>query len=378
MYGEGVARPREAGDQRDAGYPGLQRAIAVGIEIDSIGHLAEPVLEINRQIRERGLRPTIEARSAGELDLELGRRPQGGEAAMRVAITGSSGLIGTALRARLEEEGHEVLSVLRGPEDDPDASWDPAEGWIRAGVFAGFDAVVNLSGASIGEGRWSASRRELLHSSRIETTRVLVDHLASLTDGERPKVLVNQSAVGFYGDRGDEELTEGSPRGEGFLADLVADWEQEAQRAEEHGIRTVRHRSAIVLSKEGPPLSRMLLPFRLGLGGNLGNGRWWMPWITLEDELRSLEHALTSELSGPVNAAAPGAVTNAALTKAIGRALHRPTLFMVPGFAFKLMFGQDPAEIFASQRVMPLALQESGFEFSHPEIDGALETVLAG
>ena len=297
---------------------------------------------------------------------------------MRVAITGSSGLIGTALTERLEQGGHEVVRVRRGAEDDPDASWDPAAGWILAGAFAGHDAIVNLTGASIGEGRWSGSRRALLRSSRIDLTRTLVDHLGSLTQGDRPSVLVNQSAVGFYGDRGDEELTEDATRGEGFLADLVTDWEAEAQRAEEHGIRTVRHRSAIVLSKQGPPLSRMLLPFRLGLGGKIGNGRWWMHWISLEDELRSLEHALTSDLSGPVNAAAPGAVTNAELTKAIGRALHRPTLFPLPFFAYKLAFGQDPAELFASQRVVPQALADSGFEFSHPQIDGALEAILAG
>ena len=297
---------------------------------------------------------------------------------MRVAISGSSGLIGSALSARLERGGHEVIRVRRGSEDGPDTSWDPATGWIRSGALAGHDAIVNLSGASIGDGRWSASRRALLRSSRVDLTRTLVDHLGSLAEGDRPSLLVNQSAVGFYGDRGEEELTEASERGSGFLADLVADWEAEAQRAEEHGIRTIRHRSAIVLSKEGPPLSRMLLPFRLGLGGKLGNGRWWMPWITLEDEVRSLEHALTSELSGPVNAAAPGSVTNAELTKAIGRALRRPTFFMVPGFGFKLAFGQDPAEIFASQRIVPQVLADSGFEFSHPEIDGALAAVLAG
>ncbi|MYB42683.1 MAG: TIGR01777 family protein [Chloroflexi bacterium] len=297
---------------------------------------------------------------------------------MRVAITGSTGLIGGALAARLEGAGHEVLRIRRGSEDDPSADWDPAGGWIRGGAFAGHDAIVNLSGANIGGGRWSAARRAELRSSRIDLTRVLVDHLGSLAEGDRPGVLVNQSAVGFYGDRDDEELDEDAARGAGFLADLVADWEAEAVRAEDLGIRTVRHRSAIVLSKQGPPLSRMLLPFRLGLGGTLGNGRWWMPWITLEDQLRSLEHAITSDISGAVNASAPGATTNGELTKALGRALRRPTLFPIPGFAYKLAFGQDPAELFASQRIVPRALADSGFAFSHPDIDGALEAVLAG
>ena len=295
---------------------------------------------------------------------------------MRIAITGGSGLIGGALRERLAAAGHEAVGVRRGPEDDPEAQWDPAAGWVRDGALAGFAAVVNLSGASIGEGRWSAARRELLRASRIDATRTLVDHLGALPAGDRPPVLVNQSAVGYYGDRGDDELTEDAPRGEGFLADLVADWEREAQRAEDHGMRTVRHRSAIVLSRQGPPLSRMLMPFRLGLGGRLGNGRWWMAWVTLEDELRSIEHALTSELSGPVNVAAPDAVTNGELTRALGRALRRPTLFPLPGFAYKLAFGQDPAELFASQRVVPKALADSGYEFAHPTIDGAFEALL--
>ena len=296
---------------------------------------------------------------------------------MQVAMTGSTGLIGSALVARLEAGGHEVSRIRRGGEGEPGADWDPAGGWVRGGAFAGHDAVVNLSGANIGGGRWSGARRAELRSSRIDLTRVLVEHLGSLAEGDRPAVLVNQSAVGFYGDRGDAELGEDAGRGLGFLADLVADWEAEAQRAEDHGIRTVRHRSAIVLSKQGPPLARMLLPFRLGLGGTLGNGRWWMAWITLDDQLRSLEHAITSELSGAVNAAAPGATTNAEFTKALGRALRRPTLFPIPGFAYKLAFGQDPAELFASQRIVPRALAGSGFEFSHPDIGGALGAVLA-
>ncbi|MDE2695480.1 MAG: TIGR01777 family oxidoreductase [Chloroflexota bacterium] len=295
---------------------------------------------------------------------------------MRVAITGGTGLIGSALIERLTSEGHEVVAVRRGPESDPASQWDPAAGWVRPGTFAGYDAVVHLSGASIGEGRWSASRRDVLRSSRIDSTQTLVEHLGSLPSEDRPDVLISQSAVGYYGERGDEELTEAAAPGTGFLADLVIAWEREATRAEEHGIRTVRHRSAIVLSRQGPPLSRLLLPFRLGIGGNLGNGRWWMPWITLEDEVRSIEHVLTNDVSGPVNVAAPEAVTNAVFTKALGRAVHRPTIFPVPMFAYRLAFGQDPAELFASQRVTPQALTASGFEFSQPDIDAAFASLL--
>ena len=295
---------------------------------------------------------------------------------MRIAITGGTGLIGSALRERLAAAGHEAAAIRRGPEGEPASQWDPAAGWVRDGAFAGYDAVVHLSGASIGEGRWSAARRDLLHSSRIDSTRTLVEHLGSLPSDDRPEVLVSQSAVGYYGERGDEELTETAAPGTGFLADLVIAWEREATRAEEHGIRTVRHRSAIVLSREGPPLSRLLLPFRLGIGGNLGNGRWWMPWVTLEDEVRSIEHALTNDVSGAVNVAAPDAVTNAGFTKALGRALRRPTLFPVPMFAYRLAFGQDPAELFASQRVVPQALTASGFEFAQPDIDSAFASLL--
>ena len=349
---------------------------------------------------------------------------------MRIAITGGTGLIGSALRERLEAAGHEAVAIRRGPETDPASQWDPAAGWVRDGAFAGYDAVVHLSGASIGEGRWSAARRDLLRSSRIDSTRTLVEHLGSLPGEDRPEVLVSQSAVGYYGARGDEELTEAAAPGTGFLADLViawereatraeehgirtvrhrsaivlsrqgpplsrlllpfrlgvggtgflADlviaWEREATRAEEHGIRTVRHRSAIVLSRQGPPLSRLLLPFRLGVGGNLGNGRWWMPWVTLEDEVRSIEHALTHDVSGPINVSAPDAVTNAGFTQALGRALRRPTLFPLPMFAYRLAFGQDPDELFASQRVVPQALAASGFEFAQPDIDSAFASLL--
>ena len=295
---------------------------------------------------------------------------------MRVAITGGTGLIGSALRERLAAAGHEAVAIRRGPEADPDAQWDPAAGWVRDGAFAGFDAVVHLSGASIGEGRWSAARREELRSSRIDSTRTLVAHLGSLPEGDRPEVLVSQSAVGYYGERGDEELTEASAPGTGFLADLVIAWEREASRAEEHGIRTVRHRSAIVLSRQGAPLSRLLPPFRFGLGGNLGNGRWWMPWVTLEDELRSIEHVLANDVSGPVNVAAPGAVTNAGFTKSLARTLRRPALLPLPFLAYGLVFGQDPAELFASQRVAPQALTASGFEFAQPDIDSAFASLL--
>lgn len=295
---------------------------------------------------------------------------------MRIAITGGTGLIGTALRGHLAAGGHEAVAIRRGPESDPAAQWDPATGWVREGAFAGFGGVVHLSGASIGAGRWTDVRRETLRASRLDSTRTLVGALAALPAADRPSALVSQSAVGYYGERGEEELTEDAAPGTGFLAGLAVAWEGEARRAEDLGVRTVLHRSAIVLSREGPPLTRLLPPFRLGLGGNLGDGRWWMPWITLEDELRSIAHALTGGLEGPVNACAPEPARNADFTRALARALRRPALFPLPFFAYGLVFGQDPAELFASQRVTPKALADSGFAFSHPGLGAAFASLL--
>jgi uncharacterized protein (TIGR01777 family) len=295
---------------------------------------------------------------------------------MRVAITGSSGLIGTGLRQRLTAAGHEVVRVQRGELGSAPMVWKPAEGWIQDGALEGCDAVVHLSGVSIGDKRWTAKRKHALRSSRIDSTRLLVDHLGTLT--HKPKVFVCASAVGLYGDRGDEVLTEDSPPGEGFLAELVQEWEREARRAEELGIRVVSIRTAPVQTRKGGSLPRILTPFKFGVGGRLGSGHQWMPWIELGDHVRAVEWVLThEELSGPVNLAAPDAVTNREFTKALGRQLHRPTIFPVPGFVLRLVFGQLGKELLQfSQRVKPAKLLESGFRFEHPEIDEALATAL--
>jgi uncharacterized protein (TIGR01777 family) len=293
----------------------------------------------------------------------------------RVAITGSSGMLGTALMRSLEQDGIEVVRVRRGRESDPYALWNPASGWVRGGAFEECDVIVNLSGASIGTERWTRNRKALIRSSRIDLTRALVDHLATLS--HRPPALINASAVGYYGNRGDELLTEESARGSGFLADLVADWEREAMTAEELGMRVVTLRSGVVL--EGEVLRRMAKPFRLGVGGRLGNGRQWFAWHSLPDHVRAIRFLMASELSGPVNVLAPGSVTNREFTASMARALRRPALFPVPRLALRVVFGKRADELFfASQRAVPERLKQAGFEWAHPGVDTALVSALHG
>ncbi len=295
---------------------------------------------------------------------------------MRIAITGSSGLIGTELRTRLTAAGHEVIRVQRGELGSAPVVWQPDRGWIQEGAIEGCDAVVHLAGVSIGDKRWTTNRKHALRASRIDSTRLLVEHFATLQ--RKPRVFVCASAVGFYGDRGDEELTEEAAPGEGFLAELVQDWEQEARRAESLGIRVVSVGTAPIQSLKGGGLPRMLTPFKLGVGGRLGSGRQYMPWISLEDEARAIEWVIThEELRGPVNVAGPHSVTNAEFTKALGRQLHRPTLFPLPKFMLRLVFGQLGEELLLySQRQVPAKLLDSGFVFEHPDIETALAAAL--
>lgn len=298
---------------------------------------------------------------------------------MRIVVTGASGLIGTALAALASERGHEVVPLARGPAEDGASSWDPAAGWIRPGALDGADAVVHLAGAEIAGGRWTDRRKRLLRESRIDATRLLIDHMASTAEpSRRPRVLVSASAGGYYGDRGDEPLTEQSSAGEGFLATLCADWEREARRAEELGVRAVQARFGIVLSAHGGALARMLPAFRLGAGGPLGGGRQWMPWIALRDAAGVIEQLLSDDsYSGPVNVAAPEPVTNAGFTRALGRALRRPAILPLPALVLRALFGQLADEaLLASQRMIPERLLRGGFDFAHPELDAALGEAL--
>jgi uncharacterized protein (TIGR01777 family) len=299
---------------------------------------------------------------------------------VRVAISGSSGLIGTVLAASLAVDGHQVVRLVRGPSAPhvPDGvAWNPAAGTVDAAGLEGIDALVHLAGAGIGDKRWTAERRDEILSSRTRGTGLLAQALADLSDP--PKVFVSGSAVGYYGDRGDEVLTEASGPGDGFLANLCVAWEQATQPARDAGIRTAIARTGIVLTRRGGALPRMLPLFRFGLGGPFGSGRQWMSWITLEDHVAALRFLVdTAGVEGPVNLTAPEPATSKAFAKALGRALHRPALLPVPAFGPRLVLGRQMADevLFASQRVQPSALADAGFAFTHPHLDGALTTVL--
>jgi hypothetical protein len=291
---------------------------------------------------------------------------------MKVAITGSSGLIGSALTAHLRSAGHEVVEMKRGPKSDPKAVWNPDEGWIRPEALQGIDGVVNLSGAGIGDGRWTDRRKQVLRSSRIDSTRVLVDQLR--LHGIRPSVFVQGSGVDVYGDRGEERLDESASLGDNFLAQLCRDWEAEGNRAEsELGSRVAIARTSFVIDSEAAAFKRLLMPIKFGVGGKLGSGRQWFPWIHLQDEVRALAFLLTSDLAGPVNIAAPETLTNAGITKVIGSVIKRPTLVPVPGFGLKLLLGEMAQVLLLnSKRVVPSKLSEAGFRWEYETATDAI------
>lgn len=302
---------------------------------------------------------------------------------MRVLISGASGFIGTALRTSLNNAGHTAIALLRTTSDHRTESesitWDPATDTVDAASLRDIDAVVHLAGAGIGDKRWTSARRSELRSSRIASGRLLATAAARATSaGGGPKVYVCGSAIGYYGDRGDEVLTEQSSVGTGFLSELCADWEQSAAPAAEAGIRVTHIRTGLVLGPGGGLLGTMLPLFRLGVGGVLGNGRQYMSWISLDDEVRAICHLLEHDVSGPVNLTAPNPVTNREFTKALGSSLRRPTVLPVPPFALAARFGRDAtSEAFlASQRVLPARLIEQGFTFEHPDLAGAFAAAL--
>ncbi len=301
---------------------------------------------------------------------------------MKVLITGSTGLVGTALVSALARDGNTVCRLVRpqsksttNSKDGFDVAWNPATGEL-GGAGVGADAVVNLAGASIAGGRWTKERKELLRTSRIDTTRALVNALAKMS--ARPRVLVSASAIGIYGDRGDELLTEESKAGTDFLAGLAQEWESEARKAEALGIRVVVARFGIILAKNGGALPKMMLPFKLGAGGKLGAGKQWMSWVTLEDVVGILKFALeNSSVRGAVNVVAPEPLQNAEFTKVLAKAMHRPALFPAPAFALRLALGEmADALLLSSQRVRPEVLEKVGFGFLHSELSAALSAVL--
>jgi uncharacterized protein len=268
--------------------------------------------------------------------------------------------------------------VRRASRGASEVRWDPAAGSIDAAALEGHDAVVNLAGAGLGDRRWTADYKAAIRDSRVQGTALLARTLASLD--RPPAVLASGSAVGFYGNRGDDELTEESGPGSGFLAEVVRDWEAATVPARDAGIRVATLRSAVVLSPQGGALRRQLLPFRLGVGGRLGSGRQWFSWISLDDEVGAIRHVLThGDVQGPVNLSAPGPVTNAEFTRNLGRALRRPTVLPTPTAALWLLFGREMVAemLLTSHRVLPAVLTASGYSFRHPAVDAALGHLLA-
>jgi len=296
---------------------------------------------------------------------------------MRILLSGASGFIGSALRRVLEQEGHEVSALSRSaPTDSSAVQWDPDSGELDPVALEGCDAVVHLAGEGIGDRRWNEANKRRVRDSRIKGTTLLSRTLAKLD--RPPAVLLSASAIGYYGDRGDEALTENASAGGGFLAGVVQAWEESAAPARDSGIRVVTMRSGLVLDGGGGVLKRQLIPFRLGMGGRLGAGRQYWSWITLEDEVRAMQHLLDADVSGAVNLTAPTPVTNAEFTAVLGRVLSRPAFLSVPPVALEVVLGKEMATemLFFSQRVVPSKLEGSGFRFRHPELESALRAVL--
>ena len=297
---------------------------------------------------------------------------------MKVLISGGSGLVGAALTSALRTDGHTVCCLVRpgGKALAGDVQWNPLSALVDVPAMEGFDAVVNLNGASIADGRWTSKRKTILRSSRVDSTRVLVVALSHLK--QQPRVFVCASATGYYGNRGDEVLTEPSGYGNDFLAILCRAWEGEAARAASSGIRTVIARFGIILSAEGGALPRMLTPFKFGAGGRLGSGKQWMSWIVLEDAVRVLRAAIDdSRWNGAVNVVSPEPVRNSDFTRVLARVLHRPAIFPAPALALRLALGElADALLLASQRVVPERLVELDYKFRFAELEPALRAIL--
>jgi uncharacterized protein len=295
---------------------------------------------------------------------------------MKILISGASGLIGTHLIPTLRAKGHEIYRLVRKtPRGADEIQWDSKTGFseAEAAKLANFDAVVHLAGDNIASENWSPEKKRVIRESRVTGTRVLIDALRKTQNP--PKIFVSASATGFYGNRGDEDLTEESPKGEGFLPDVCDEWEQEARKAENFGARVALLRTGVVLTKEGGALEKMLTPFKFGVGGTVGSGKQFMSWIALDDVLDIYHLVLeTDTLRGAINTTAPNPVTNEEFTETLGKILHRPTILPVPEFAIKLLFGEMGERLLLEgNKVLPKKLQDAGFAFKYPNLEDALK-----
>ena len=298
---------------------------------------------------------------------------------MRIVVTGATGLVGAQLVAALEQSGAQVIRAVRRPVKDEsrELSWDPEAGKIDAARFEGVDAVVHLAGENIAGGRWSEAFKRKIRDSRVKGTRLIAEAIAGAKNG--PRTFVCASAIGYYGSRGDETLTESSAPGDDFLAKVCQEWEAACQPARDAAVRVVNTRIGVILSTKGGALKKMLTPFKLGLGGKVGDGRQYMSWVALDDVVGAMQFALTtSQVSGPINLVAPRAVTNLAFTKTLGQVVSRPTIFPMPAFAARLAFGEmADALLLSSTRVDPQALTAAGYQFRWPELEPALRHLIS-
>lgn len=292
---------------------------------------------------------------------------------MRIVIAGSSGLIGTNLVTQLRSDGHEVLRLVRRPATaSSEITWNPVAGEIDTKALAGVDVIINLAGAGVGDHRWTDKYKAEILNSRVKTTSLIAKAAAEV----KPKVLINASAIGFYGDTADRKVDETSPVGEGFLADVVKQWEAATKPAEDAGIRVVKIRTGLVVSGKGGAWGRLLPLFKLGLGGRLGNGKQYWSFISMRDEVNAIKFVMENEkISGPVNLTAPAPATNSEVTKAMAKILKRPALLNVPAFALELVLGEFSQEVLGSARVLPKVLSENGFVFADPDIVSAIKTL---
>jgi hypothetical protein len=297
---------------------------------------------------------------------------------MRILLAGASGFLGTRLAERLSAAGHDVTRLVRHPAQAADeATWQPSAGQLDQGLVAASDAVVNLAGAGVGDKRWNARYKSLIRSSRVDTAGTIAHAIKNLPAADRPRVLLQSSAVGWYGDTGDSPVTEEAPAGTGFLADVCRVWEAAARPAEDAGTRVALLRTGLPLDENGGLLKPQMMIFRMGAGAKLGGGKQWVPWIGLADWLDATQFLLDrDDLAGPVNMVGPEPVTNATFTQALGRVVHRPAVLQVPGIALQIALGEFAHEALRSQRVLPGVLQRAGFTFTHPTLEAALRAAV--